>query len=1328
MVQGDSDFIDAPVRPWTVPSGGRGAFEAEGYYLGQGSLSPLEVAVARAASRPNEGDVRNLWKRRKGNQPSPLLLVVRWQSEQGERVSACGPTGDEPPVYADREPDQIRRIAELALAEPDHHAAIRLLNDYLPPGSGGVRNVALFATHHLIQRVPRRPDWSKLCAEGSQLLGLRREQLLQALGYSFEPRGQATLLRVEGQARGLALFLDDSQAPDGTSAVFNGMTPVSWALASAAADNIPYVVVARGPQLRLYTTGAAARGGKSTSNFVELNLPLLTSDDAGYLPLLFSAPSLLAGGALERLLAESQDFAADLGAKLRERVYGEAVPAIASALIAHHAVDRADTSREDLRRLYGQALLILFRLLFIAYAEDRDLLPLTTNGLYRQRSLKTIARVLSELAATHGRTTVPFSTVDTDYWDSVTALWSAVDHGRKEWNVPAYNGGMFSADASVNSDGAALSKLRLTNAEFGPALLGLLVDESDRGQPGPVDFASLDVREFGTIYEGLLESEMGVAPVDLATGKDDQYVPAGPRSQVVVHAGDVYLHNQSGARKASGSYFTKPFAVEHLLDHALEPALDAHLARLQALVDEGDEVGTAQAFFDFRCVDLAMGSGHFLVAAVDRIEQRFSQFLAEHDVPAVHRELRRLSDAAIENLAAVGVATHGSDTSALLRRQIARRCIYGVDLNGTAVELARLALWLHTFVRGLPLTSLDHGLVAGDSLTGVALLDDVVQALGPNQTFLRAVLKDTLCEANGPLAKFASTSEATLAEVKEARSAYQDAVAVVAPLRAVFDLAMAVRIGEIEPPDRATLALEDLLRYAGRTLAVKNHKAGTAEPIHFPIAFPEVFASDDAGFDCILGNPPWDKVMFEAQQFWVTREPGLNALAEHRREARIEELRLERPIDAEIEDQERETREQLQRLFEATYEKLGAGHYDSAKLFCERALKLLKREGALGYVLPRSCLVLGGWASLRGALFADGTTATTLQARNTGGWLFDDVHFSTMVALLSRIPGEDRLAVRIWPGITSLRDLERISDEDSVTLSREELRALTDTAVVPWFNTKRDAGPFDVMRVRPSLASGEGWVQGVHDARWDFRGSGPHRAYSSSVPGPAAWNILMTRHVRAYELATHIAFRRFVSDPASLVAFGWGVELDTDGARLGDQHPLLIMRHPSRNDDSRTIVATALPERGFLHNKGYVHAVRHEPGTSPQQLLALLAFLNSHIADWWVRRFVDRHVTAPVVNNLRLPDWDTGTVQLMAAAASSLLARGGLRTTAGGHDIEDALRDRSDFDLHVLVDVVVAQGFGLSRDQLRLMAEDFSTTEAAWAPLMRDAVLDELGD
>src|SRR5262249_40367927 len=147
------------------------------------------------------------------------------------------------------------------------------------------------------------------------------------------------------------------------------------------------------------------------------------------------------------------------------------------------------------------------------------------------------------------------------------------------------------------------------------------------------------------------------------------------------------------------------FVVEHLLERALDPALDAHLSRIAAHLAKDDTASAARDFFDFRVADLAMGSAHFLTAAIDHIESKFAAFLADQDIPGVTQEWRQLDAAARQ---ASGPDAPDPEPSSLLRRQIARRCIYGLDLNPVAVELARVSIWIHTFVRGLPMSSLDH--------------------------------------------------------------------------------------------------------------------------------------------------------------------------------------------------------------------------------------------------------------------------------------------------------------------------------------------------------------------------------------------------------------------------------------------------------------------------------------------------------------------------------------------------------------------------------------------------------------------------------------------
>ena len=1301
-----TDFLAARPdrRTWEIPEGGRAAFEAAGSFIGPGN-PPFEVAVARCVSKPNVSDVRTLWKRRKGATPSPLLLVILY----GEHVALCGPVGEDPAPVMDLEVKQVERLATAALDAPDRLIATALVRDalqQLETDLPGLRNEGMFATHELRKGVRARSDWEVMREWGAKILGQRGKELVTALGFTIEQLAtNISVLRVKDQGTrvAVAVLLDESEQIDAASARFNGSSPVSAALAKADDENLGYVVLVRGSQIRVHAatkhTGVGRRGRADT--FVEANLSLLPDSGAGYLPLIFGAEALRPGGSFQEILSQSMDYGTGLGERLRDRVYVDVVPKLAQAVASRH---KGKASEADLADLYETALVILFRLLFVAYAEDRELLPLRDNGLYRRNALKTLARDIADQL--NEEPTADYDPNATDRWDRVMSLWKAVHDGHTEWGVPPYNGGMFSADPSVSPVGARIADLELTNAEFGPALSRLLVDYSDdESVYAPVDFRSLSVREFGTIYEGLLESSLSVAPSNLALSKDRTYITAKQGDDVEVEAGDIYLHSQSGARKATGSYFTKAFVVEHLLDQALELALDDHLTRLRKLIDAGEDHDAADAFFDFRVADIAMGSGHFLVAAVDHVEARLASFLAEHPVPGVIAELERLRATALKNLGDYSVGVE-IEYSTLLRRQVARHCIYGVDLNLIAVELARLAIWIHTFVPGLPLSFLDHNLVQGNSLTGIGTMGRVVDGLVPrgaparDRRVILGRLTETLERATPALEKLARLNDASASEVKEARLAHAEGQQAVAGAAAMFDYAVARYLDRVP----ATVRF-DIDFFAGEAdtaaAAVRD-----LDPLHFPVSFPEVFLRPQAGFDCVIGNPPWDKVRHESQHFWVTRDPGLNSLAATARQSRIEDLRSEHPIDAAIEDREIQERETLQTYFSSAYVTQGRGHHDFAKLFLERALEVGGVNGALGYVLPRQTLVLGGWSKLREVLL-ERSSLKLFQARNRAGWLFEDVDHRFMMVLLARTRA-DVGSAEIWGAAKGLPDLR--DPGESLVLPLDEIEALSETHVLPWLNDVAAVEVFRSLANGSSLSAPSGWVVGVAEDRWDFSGTGRHHDLVIEQEESGSWRILMARHVGHFALDLSKPFQRFIRNPNELLEFP-DIEQGDDRVRLSANHQAIVYRYPSINDNARTLIPALLPEEGFLPSKGYVHGIKLKPPVELPHLLALLGYLGSFTCDWWVRRFVDRHVTAPVVGNIRLPSWDDKRLEEVAGIVAAVLRAVGISQLPAGVDLSP-FPERSD-GLDVLLselEMLVLAGFGLGKSHLLRILDDFSKT------------------
>lgn len=645
----------------------------------------LEVVQGEAGSRPNSATVREVWKDRHGYRAAPLLVVVSYSGEGGDRAVVCGPTGDDPRVV-DLDLQQAERLAGTALVEPNRHLAIRFLAEALegePDEHPGLRNKGLLATHELVYGVPKREDWDAATERSRPLLNQRGQDLVRGLGYEIDPKGSHSVLRSsEKRAQAVAVFLEEREQADQPSPRFENQTPVTYALSHADRDNIPWVVAERSGGVRLYSTstsGAAGQRGR-TETFVELNLPLLPTDQAGYLDLLFSSRALAEGGSVSQIQHASSIYTSDLSGRLRERVYKQVVPRLAVAV----ARRVGGTSEKDLESHYRAALTILFRLMFVAYAEDSRLLPLNVYDEYTRNSLKAIARDLSrsineghDLGFDNPLTeeVEEGTSGQTLLWEKCRALFEAVRAGEPAWGVPAYGGGLFSDDEQVNPVGGIIEGLTLTNAEFGPALAALIVDESPEDDiVGPIDFRSLSVREFGTIYEGLLESELSVAEQPLTVDSKRKYVPARDRDEVVVEAREVYLHNQSGARKSTGTYFTKPFAVDHLISHSVDPTLNEHLDRVKARLDEGRESDAAAMLFDFRVADIAMGSGHFLTAVVDRLEARYNNFLTENPISQVSRQLDLLRETANEALGQLA-DTVEIENSSLLRRLIARRCV-----------------------------------------------------------------------------------------------------------------------------------------------------------------------------------------------------------------------------------------------------------------------------------------------------------------------------------------------------------------------------------------------------------------------------------------------------------------------------------------------------------------------------------------------------------------------------------------------------------------------------------------------------------------------------
>ena len=1235
-------------------------FRLVGIAYGGGSRLQLEVLYSEHTRLPNSGQLRSAWKARQARRGVPLLVVVLSRG----KAHVCGPSGEDPTVYGNLDPGQVERICQEALEQPSRQAALRALRDSLgsleEQSLPGLRNEGFLATHELINGVPNRADWSQAKDKDRRILDKQGKALLESLGFSIESLDNVTdILKAGDRKNAIGVLLRDNETPEsGSERIPGNLSPVSYALARADEQNLDWVVVMHGRKIRLYPVKMGVGVGRKgrTETFLECHTGLLPDDQSAYLWLLFSADALSPDGSLATILADSTDFAGDLASRLRERIYDEVVPRLAEGLADARGIE--NPTAQELSETYSMAMRVLFRLLFIAYGEDKDLLPYRFNGLYQKRSLKAKAKDLLELVGSEG----DFGE-DDSWWQEIRAIFHAVDKGNKAWGVPAYNGGLFSQDPAESSIGATLEAVSLPDRVFGPALQNLLLVPTAEGVMGPVDFRSLGVREFGTIYEGLLESELSIAETDLTIetrGKNkDTYRPCREGEEPIVPCGKIYLHNSSGARKSTGSYYTKHFAVEHLLDRALEPALDDHFARL----DELDDLEAAEAFFDFRVADIAMGSGHFLVAAVDRIEARFSSYLSTRaqdgkSLTLVTQELDRLRSAAREALANAADSYPDFEDNALLRRQIARRCIYGVDINEVAVQLARLAIWIHTFVPGLPLSLLDRNLIQGNSLVGVGQLSELEEKIqqesdGYSLTVFEASAANFVGDASEALSKLGRIADATFAEIQQARRAWADADAAIRPAKALCDILTAARIEDTALPFDFTRWEEEKHRIVGGP--DHDHALNFLEGMnafHFPIAFPEVFLRKRAGFDVFLGNPPWEKAHVESHEFWARHSPGLRGMSQSERERQYVELRASRPdLQLALEAEVKAAHGLRKTLTSGPYPGMGSGHPDLYKAFCWRFWFLAEKEnGRISVVLPRMVLASKGSEQFRWEIFRKAAYVNAIILYNKAFWVFDMDNRKAIVLLdLQRGCGSDT-RVSIQGPLSNRTEFDTNSQSTGVPFSGEDVLSWSDSADVPLLPTTQSAEVFLQLRKAPRLDLNDPrqWraapIQGdinattgkplmdfspeCPDGFWSVYKGASFNLWEPQTNETYAWaapdaitSLLREKRLRGYRNSNSV-FHECDAD--------WCADPDT----LPCRSARIAFRDVTNRTNRRTVICALVPPRIFLtHKAPYIVFPRGSKGDEA----FLLGVLSSIPLDWYARRFVETSMAFFVMNPFPIP-------------------------------------------------------------------------------------------
>lgn len=1316
-------------------------------------LGGIQIAVATVTGAPTVQLRQKLHALRKGSRTITLIVAAT----DGTSVWLQGP--DASAAWDPMPVDRALRQLQSVLDEPDSTAAfnhIAALRRQVETGGVGWTNNGLFAKYHLEHNVSGRPDWTTKGEQAKALRDLRGQRLIEALGFraTSGPGGSLILTAAEGDSdapQAVAVLLDEAEHFDAKSPRYQ-LTPIAFALAVAQRRELPWVIGLRRDHIRLYPgkdgIGVGQKGQVET--YFEIDLATIDDAQVGLFALVFTAAALAKGGTADELLRDSARYATGLGNRLRQRIYEDVVPPIAKAVAERLPSTGRSIDAEGLDVAYKLTLRILFRLLFQAYAEDRGLLPYGRSDGYTANSLKTIAQRNLDVDETDFGDAASI-------WLDLVQVWNAIDQGNKQWQVPAYNGGLFAADDARNEEGALLSRLSLPDSVLGPALQHLLVDLTPEGTPGPVDFRALSVREFGTIYEGLLESSLSIAEADLTTDKKGAWVPANKGDTVEAEKGSVYFHSASGERKATGSYFTPKVVVDHLIERSIIPALTKHLDAIAAKLAKGKQISRAE-FFDFRVADLAMGSGHFLVAAVDKIEALMRTFLTEHDVPDVRDELLKIAGVARQALGDDEVAKSEVDEIGLLRRQVARRCIYGLDINPLAVELARLALWIHTFVPGLPMSNLDHGLVCANSLTGIGTIEEAIDSLvgapdgrgaakvadasggfdfeveggrqeSGHQLMVRKAVTDYLRSSLPLFADVANASEASKAEVRAAAELLDKAKAAAAPASRIFDAAVAVRIGEwsvsITKEDHVTRLVET---------TEPTEIVADLKPAHMPVLFPEVFVRDNPGFDVLLGNPPWEVVKVEEQKWWGLRYPRLRALQKGAMNAELARFQASRPdLMAEYQRDIRVVDAYRTTLVKGPFPGMGAGgDPDLYQAFAWRGWQLLRVNGYVAEVLPRMALTASNLTPWRTEILENGKFADVATLTNNSNWVFDEVHAQYSIALVVVSRGAVGPVTISGPFYS---EADFLAGHDvTASVDAAKFRSWSQSNAFPALPDTLSVDLFDAMNTRKALRS--------HHNGWEFRPTTELHAtadkdlYEFDVEAAhgrvpvlkgASFNLWDPDFGPPFAYAQPRTLRERLGmkiaravRSASSPYFGLDFtpqQLPMDTARIG-------FRLVTNRTNSRTMICALLPP-GVTAQHSTQFIVRRRGSLRAEAFL--LGVLSSVPFDWAARRWVELNFTFEALNDLPVPDFDEKSelcARTVRVAGELAAVDGRYRewAEAVGVEIGVAKEEPIRSDLIAELDALVALLYGLTEEQVRQM---FATFQRGWNYQERiDAVLE----
>lgn len=739
---------------------------------------------------------------------------------------------------------------------------------------------------------------------------------------------------------------------------------------------------------------------------------------------------------------------------------------------ANEALRNALHNGELSKDAYFQQLLrLIYRLIFVFSVEERGLLHPkddSKEALAARRAYAegyAVARLRDLCLKRRARNRFD------DHWQALRIVFKGLSEGEQRLALPAL-GGLFATSQCPALDAASLDNAHLL------AAMQNLRWASHKGVLAPVDYRNMGPEELGSVYESLLEL---VPEIDLPARK----------------FGFVGLTSEGStagnARKLSGSYYTPDSLVQELIKSALDPVIEQRIA--------AQPESPVEALLAIRVIDPACGSGHFLLAAARRLAEKLAQLRA----------------------------TDGEQTEQDFRhalREVVSRCIFGVDRNPMAIELARTALWLEGFEEGRPLGFLDHHLQVGDALLGLTDLkalelgiakdafkplsgDDkevCKQLAKANAAALKDLEKKRKAHAFGQL-DVASSQDSGLKPLQALEAlpenSTQEIAAKEAAYRAFLEQAKTSRLAhaadllvgayllpkregaETSIPTSATLYLTLL----GDALPADQQGALTAAQtactearvLHWPLAFPQVFAG--GGFDCVLGNPPWERIKLQEEEFFATRHRDIaQAKNKAERSQRIQWLAegmLAKHLFPELEHALHEC-EAEQRLYaefisarrtaEAAsvfahvkgedggrYPLTGVGDVNTYALFSETISRIVGPKGRAGFIVPSGLATDNTTKDFFGALVSNQSLESFYEFENEGFFPGAGQGHMLRFALTTLVGSDQRIQMTKF--LFQGKNIQDLTDERrTFFLTPDDIfRVNPNTKTCPIFKSKWDA-------------------------------------------------------------------------------------------------------------------------------------------------------------------------------------------------------------------------------------------------------------------------------